>query len=33
LTELYGTRFVTVLPWGNLLCDGTSFRSDYGTLN
>jgi hypothetical protein len=33
LTELYGTRFVTVLPWGNLACDGTSFRADYGTLN
>jgi len=33
LTELYGTRFVTVLPWGNLACDGMSFRADYGTLN
>ena len=33
LTELYGTRFVTVLPWGNLACDGTSFRADYGTIN
>jgi len=33
LTELYGTRFVTVLPWGNLACDGLPFRADYGTLN
>ena len=33
LTELYGTRFVTVLPWGNLTCDGVPFRAEYGSLN
>ena len=33
LTELYGTRFVTVLPWGNLACDGVPFRAEYGSLN
>jgi len=33
LAELYGTSFVYVLPWANLRCGGTKFRSDYGRLN
>jgi hypothetical protein len=33
LTEMYGTEFVTVLPWANLRCDGVNFSSDYGQLN
>jgi hypothetical protein len=33
LAELYGTTFVTVLPWANLRCGGVSFRSEYGALN
>lgn len=33
LAAMYGTTFVTVLPWANLRCGGTTFRADYGTLN
>lgn len=33
LTAMYGTTFVTVLPWPNLRCGGVKFRSDYGQLN
>jgi len=33
LRAMYGTEFVTVLPWANLRCGGTKFRSDYGRLN
>jgi len=33
LQQMYGTEFVTVLPWANLRCGGTKFRSDYGRLN
>lgn len=33
LSEMYGTRFVTVLPGGNLRMDGLTFEADYGRLN
>ena len=33
LCRRYGTDFVTVLPWANLRCGGTKFRSKYGRLN
>jgi hypothetical protein len=33
LNEMYGTMFVTVLPWANLRLGGTRFDADYGTLN
>lgn len=33
LSQVYGSRFVTVLPGGNLRLGGVSFRSDYGSLN
>jgi hypothetical protein len=33
LTVMYGTQFVTVLPWANMRLGGTTFTADYGRLN
>ena len=33
LTALYGTTFVTVLPWANLRCGGVKFQAEYGAIN
>jgi hypothetical protein len=33
LRDMYGTEFVTVLPWANLRLGGTTFSADYGKLN
>jgi hypothetical protein len=33
LTSLYGTTFVTVLPWANLRCGGVKFQAEYGAIN
>jgi hypothetical protein len=33
LHEMYGTTFVTVLPWANLWFGGVKFQADYGAIN
>ena len=33
LAVMYGTQFVTVLPWANMRLGGTTFTADYGRLN
>jgi hypothetical protein len=33
LRVMYGTEFVTVVPWANLRLGGTTFSADYGRLN